>query len=233
MATSRVAPRSIKMRMLDSGCELGGAAAGGAAALGAAPRVCPPPGNAAGGARAGGADGAAADEGPAPPSASAASSSGSRALSGSSCSERNDTSRPWMRSTFFPRSMHAWCALSMSNPSRRSTSRPSMTVIEHGRCRSASLSCALCTRPRILAVPTPRAMPEKRWSSRRIIPHASAHSGLTARESATRLCAGIPRTDSLLGPAVHERLHRLRIDLDRDANDNVGINGAGATRGTH
>ena len=47
-----------------------------------------------------------------------------RALSGNSCSDKNCTSRPWMRSTFLPKSMHAWCALSMSSPRSRSTSRP-------------------------------------------------------------------------------------------------------------
>lgn len=33
--------------------------------------------------------------------------SSSRAFSGSSCSDRKRTSRPWMRRTFFSRSMHA------------------------------------------------------------------------------------------------------------------------------
>jgi hypothetical protein len=83
--------------------------------------------------------------------------------------------------------MHAWCAFSMSSPRRRSTSRPSslcqlhdlgiyrkrrqtsIIVNEHGRCKSASRICALCTRPRIFAVPTPRAMPANRPSMRRII----------------------------------------------------------------
>lgn len=110
-----------------------------------------------------------------------------RAFSGSSCSERKLTSRPWIRSTDFSRSMHAWCAFSMSSPRRRSTSRPSslcqlhdlgiyrkrrqtsIIVNEHGRCKSASRICALCTRPRIFAVPTPRAMPANRPSMRRII----------------------------------------------------------------
>jgi len=112
-----------------------------------------------------------------------------RAFSGSSCSERKLTSRPWIRSTDFSRSMHAWCAFNMSSPRRRSTSRPSswcelydwgryiakegrptsIIVNEHGRCKSASRICALCTRPRIFAVPTPRAMPANRPSTRRII----------------------------------------------------------------
>ena len=47
-----------------------------------------------------------------------------RAFSGSSCSGRKETSRPWMRRTFFSKSMQAWCAFSMSRPNRRSTSRP-------------------------------------------------------------------------------------------------------------
>ena len=45
----------------------------------------------------------------------------------------------------------------------------SMIVNEHGRNRFSSLSCALCTRPRMRAVPTPRAMPENRLSRRRMM----------------------------------------------------------------
>lgn len=45
----------------------------------------------------------------------------------------------------------------------------SMTVNEQGRYRSLTLICALCTLPKILAVPTPRAMPENRLSKRRVI----------------------------------------------------------------
>ena len=63
-------------------------------------------------------------EGPLLVLASTEGSSGSRALSGSSCSDRKGTSRPWILRTFFSRSMHAWWALSMSKPRRRSTSRP-------------------------------------------------------------------------------------------------------------
>ncbi|KAG1782960.1 hypothetical protein EV702DRAFT_234392 [Suillus placidus] len=180
----------------ESGCR-DGAAAGrvGARGVGAEPSVFPPPGN---------------DEPlvPAPPLplvragcetlpeepevdalGSSTPESIIRAFSGSSCSERKLTSRPWIRSTDFSRSMHAWCAFSMSSPRRRSTSRPSslcelhdlggdigkegrptsIIVNEHGRCKSASRICALCTRPRIFAVPTPRAMPANRPSMRRII----------------------------------------------------------------
>jgi len=45
----------------------------------------------------------------------------------------------------------------------------SITVNEHGKCRSASFNCALCTLPRILAVPTPLAIPANRLSTRRMI----------------------------------------------------------------
>ena len=41
------------------------------------------------------------------------------------------------------------------------------------------LSCALWTRPKILAVPTPRAIPANRLSRSRMIPHFSAQSGDT------------------------------------------------------
>ena len=44
----------------------------------------------------------------------------------------------------------------------------SMMVKEQGKCRSASFSCALCTLPKILAVPTPRAIPANLVSKRRI-----------------------------------------------------------------
>lgn len=44
--------------------------------------------------------------------------------------------------------------------------RTSMIVNEQGKKKSASLSWVLCTRPRISAVPTPRAVPAKRLSMR-------------------------------------------------------------------
>jgi len=47
--------------------------------------------------------------------------------------------------------------------------RTSMMVKEQGRNRSESFNCAECTRPRILAVPTPRAIPENLVSTRRMI----------------------------------------------------------------
>ena len=53
--------------------------------------------------------------------AASASASGFRTLSGSSYSARNDTSRPWIRSTFFSKLMYAWCAFSM--PEKRRSSR--------------------------------------------------------------------------------------------------------------
>ena len=69
-------------------------------------------------------------------------------------------------------------------------------VNEHARLKSASLSGAQCTLPKILAEPTPRAVPENRLSTSPLIlqqtseldvntedeithPQASAHSGLT------------------------------------------------------
>lgn len=104
IATSLVAPKSINNCILSSGCRLGGAGAlcrlGEDPLPGAEPSVCPEPGN----------------DGPPPvaplPLASEVDdvpsiSSGKRALLGNSCSERNLTSRPWMRSTPFSRSMHA------------------------------------------------------------------------------------------------------------------------------
>lgn len=45
----------------------------------------------------------------------------------------------------------------------------SMMVNEQGRWRSANFICALCTRPRIFAVPTPRAIPANRVSIRRMM----------------------------------------------------------------
>ena len=47
----------------------------------------------------------------------------------------------------------------------------SITVIEQGRKRSASFIWTLWTRPKIFAVPTPRASPENRWSNKRIMLH--------------------------------------------------------------
>lgn len=164
IASSRVAPKSIKSLILCSDgevrCGRGGGFVVGAPApppAGVDPIVRPPPGNAAG---AGVEDVRGVDEeGPLLVLASTEGSRGSRALSGSSCSDRKGTSRPWILRTFFSRSMHAWWAFSMSKPSRRSTSRPcneirrynykryciytSMIVKEHGRNKSASFICAL------------------------------------------------------------------------------------------
>ena len=77
----------------------------------------------------------------------------------------------------------------------------SMMVNEQPRLKSASLSGALCTLPKMLAVPTPRAVPENRLSTSCLIlhqtseldvntedenthPQASAHLGLTKAISA-------------------------------------------------
>ncbi|KAG2115841.1 uncharacterized protein F5147DRAFT_382365 [Suillus discolor] len=196
IATSRDTPSPMINSIAESGCR-DWAAAGrvDVRGVGAEPSVFPPPGNdeplapallpplVCGGC------GALLEEPGVDAVGSSAPDSINRAFSGSSCSERNRTSRPWIRSTDFSRSMHAWCAFSMSSPRRRSTSRPSslcelyywwkyirkeerptsIIVNEHGRCKSASRICALCTRPRIFAVPTPRAMPANRPSMRRII----------------------------------------------------------------
>ncbi|KAK3398685.1 hypothetical protein B0T20DRAFT_320802, partial [Sordaria brevicollis] len=66
----------------------------------------------------------------------------------------------------------------ISRPRSISTFLPSMTVKLHGRKRLPILIGAVCTRPMILANPTPLAMPPYRLSTRRMIPHASAMSGL-------------------------------------------------------
>jgi hypothetical protein len=127
IANSLVAPRSINIRICSSGYlpAAGDDAAGGlpapATGAGAAPSVCPPPGKE---------DGEVGpgfdpeDELEAINASCSGVSSGFRALSGSSCSDRKPTSRPWIRKTFLARSIHAWWALSMSSPKRRSTSRP-------------------------------------------------------------------------------------------------------------
>lgn len=62
---------------------------------------------------------------------------------------------------------------SMSRPNSKSTDFPSRTEKAHGRCSSPSLICAECIRPRIRAVPTPKAIPAKRGSSNRMILFAS------------------------------------------------------------
>lgn len=45
----------------------------------------------------------------------------------------------------------------------------SITVNEQGKYRSLTLICALCTLPKILAVPTPRAIPENLLSTNRVM----------------------------------------------------------------
>lgn len=56
-----------------------------------------------------------------------------------------------------------------------------MMVKLHGRYRSEPIFiCAECTRPRILAVPTPLAIPANRVSNNRMMPHRSAQLGDTA-----------------------------------------------------
>lgn len=79
----------------------------GVAALGALDRVFPLPGN-----EDDGVAGGPAEDGPAAaedgwPLLLFSRTIPSRALSGNSCSERNLTSRPWMRKTFLSRSIHA------------------------------------------------------------------------------------------------------------------------------
>ncbi|KAG2369798.1 hypothetical protein BDR07DRAFT_541526 [Suillus spraguei] len=176
-----------------------------------------------------------------------------RAFSGSSCSERKLTSRPWIRSTDFSRSIHAWCAFSMSSPRRRSTSRPSSScephgwgryigkegrltsiiVNEHGRCKSARRICALCTRPRIFAVPL-------HVQSLQIDHQRDALSCDTSvlsngKENCTPACfctfgahctsqvksgrheGGARRTDCLLRSAIYKCLYRMRVHLHRHA----------------
>ena len=149
IACSLLAPRSISRRMFASeyrpaGCAGGrGTAPDRPVAAGAPPRDWPLPGK--------GVDVEGFDDdrlGPgeeAVASCSAESSAGSRALSGSSCSDRKLTSRPWIRRQFFARSIHAWCALSMSRPSRRSTSRPYENGGEKGsfNCMEPRGTCPL------------------------------------------------------------------------------------------
>ena len=85
----------------------------------------------------------------------------------------------------------------MSRPNNRSTEVPSRTENEHGRWRLPSLICAEWILPRILAVPTPTAIPANLESTNLIIlirqlvhhtridqlnethPQASAHAGET------------------------------------------------------
>ncbi|KAI0832939.1 hypothetical protein BC628DRAFT_370449 [Trametes gibbosa] len=158
IAASRVAPRPMSISTDTSGCRLSAPPGTGwppgapgplpaAAGEGADPRICPLPGKGtACGAPAfcepdaPAAPAPAVDEPDGPVSVSSWPEFMMRAFSGSSCSARKRTSRPWIRRTFFSRSMHAWCALSMSRPNSRSTSRPSMIVNEQGRKRSASFS---------------------------------------------------------------------------------------------
>lgn len=54
---------------------------------------------------------------------------------------------------------------------------PSITVKEQGKNMLPILICAECTRPRMVAVPTPFAIPPYRRSTSRIMLHAVAHSG--------------------------------------------------------
>jgi len=127
IACSLLAPRSISRLIFASECRFAGCtegrgtAPGRPAAIGAAPRAWPLPGK--------GVDVEGIDDDRLGPGEEAvancsAECSGTRALSGSSCSGRKLTSRPWIRRQFLARSIHAWCALSMSRPRRRSTSRP-------------------------------------------------------------------------------------------------------------
>jgi hypothetical protein len=105
-------------------------------------------------------------------------------------------------------------------------------VNAQGRCRSAILSWAECTRPRIFAVPTPLAIPENRVSISRIILVPSAN------DSQVQLCH-LPTlfgafgahckhvrskvwkqfnalTDGLLSTAINKSLHWRPINLEWD-----------------
>jgi hypothetical protein len=63
---------------------------------------------------------------------------------------------------------------------QRKKRRASRIVNEHWRNRSLPIfNCAECTLPKILLVPTPRAIPAKRVSRRRMIPQRSAQVGDT------------------------------------------------------
>jgi hypothetical protein len=128
IAMSLEAPSLMSVWMDSSGCDVldccrdGGWGEGVPPALpDPDPRVFPPPGNLR---AAAGSGCLRCPSGPAPASSIVPPSSAIRALTGSSCSERNLTSRPWIRRTFFSRSMHAWCAFSMSSPKSKSTSLP-------------------------------------------------------------------------------------------------------------
>ncbi|ORX74797.1 hypothetical protein DL89DRAFT_22945 [Linderina pennispora] len=127
--------------------------------------------------------------------------SASSIILGSSCSGRKPMLSSPITSALCFRSMHAWWRLSMSRPNSRSTCFPSITVNEHSSICPPTFICALCTRPRILACPTPRAMPANRVSSSRMIPQRSAQSGLIivawAPES-TNALTGVPLTSTLM-----------------------------------
>lgn len=80
----------------------------------------------------------------------------------------------------FPFSDLTRCLWSISNPSKSSEPFPSTTINEQPKKKSLlSFICALCTRPIMLAVPTPLATPANRVSTKRIKSHRSAVSGLT------------------------------------------------------
>lgn len=119
----------------------------------------------------------------------------------------------------------------MSRPNSSSTDLPSSTVNEQGRWRLPNLIWAECIRPKILAVPTPIAMPWNRVSSSRMIllvrlrhlndtlqtyPQASAHSGETAHQPDSRRTKGIELTDGALCSRVDERLDGVTIDFHVD-----------------
>lgn len=123
IASSLDTPNPINICIELSGKWLGGFELAGwvaSLALGSEPRVCPVPGKPPPEGRWSGMRLSVVFVNGSEPGGT----SGKRALSGNSCSERNWTSRPWIRSTPFWRSMHAWCVFSISKPKRRSTSRP-------------------------------------------------------------------------------------------------------------
>lgn len=88
-------------------------------------------------------------------------------------------------------------------------------VNAHGRCTSATFICALCTRPRIFAVPTPRAMPAKRLSKRRIsLCLTCEQSTKDERTNVPALLRAFRTHDRLLCATVYKCLNRRAVHLD-------------------
>jgi hypothetical protein len=103
--------------------------------------------------------------------------------------------------------------------------RTSRTEKATGRCRSPSLICAEWILPKMLAVPTPCAIPANRVSTKRIMlqrqgvlqyrathPHCSAQEGETANVSN----GGRSLTNRCLCARVYKCFHFVTIDLNID-----------------